>query len=79
MVGNNGLSSYCGADYDDGFSSFSDEKFGKSLIQHKLLTVFLPFIYMAIVNYSKDAEVEEDENELYLTEEEKRKRRKILL
>ena len=58
------------------FHLFLMKKFGKSLIQHKLLTVFLPFIYMAIVNYSKDAEVEEDENELYLTEEEKKEKKK---
>lgn len=58
------------------FHLFLMKKFGKSLIQHKLLTVFLPFIYMAVVNYSKDAEVEEEESELYLTEEEKKAKKK---
>ena len=35
------------------------EKFGKNLVQHKLLTIFLPFIYMATVNYSKNTELED--------------------
>ena len=52
------------------FHLFLMKKFGKSLIPQQLMTVFLPFIYMAIVNYNKDTEVE-DENALYLTEEEK--------
>ena len=57
------------------FHLFLMKKFGKNLIPQQLMTVFLPFIYMAIVNYSKDAEVE-DENELYLTEEEKNSKKK---
>lgn len=57
------------------FHIYLMKKFGKGLVQHQLLTVFLPFIYMATVNYSKDAEVE-DENELYLTDEEKTERKK---
>lgn len=57
------------------FHLYLMKKFGKRLFQHQLLTVLLPFIYMATVNYSKDAELE-DENELYLTEEEKNAKKK---
>lgn len=57
------------------FHIFLMEKFGKTLIQQKLMTVFLPFIYMAIVNYSKDAEIE-DNDPLYLTEDEKTEKNK---
>lgn len=53
------------------FHLFLMKKFGKKLIQHQLLTVLLPFIYMAVVNYSKDTEVEK-ENEFYLVEEEEK-------
>ena len=57
------------------FHIFLMKKFGKGLIQHQFLTVLLPFIYMAFVNYSKDAEVE-DNNELYLSDEEKSEKKK---
>ena len=57
------------------FHVFLMNKFGKNLIHHKLLTIFLPFIYMAFVNYSKDAEIEEEDT-LYLTEEEKKEKKK---
>lgn len=57
------------------FHLYLMKKFGKSLFKDQLLTVILPFIYMATVNYSKDAEIE-DENELYLTEEEKNAKKK---
>ena len=57
------------------FHLYLMKKFGKSLIKDQLLTVFLPFIYMAIVNYSKDVEIE-DENNLFLTEEEKNAKKK---
>lgn len=50
------------------FHLFLMKHFGKTTLVQKLLTALLPFIYMATVNYSKDAEIE---NELYLTEEEK--------
>ncbi|MBW8358310.1 MAG: signal peptidase I [Weeksellaceae bacterium] len=50
-------------------------KFGKTSFMEKLLTVILPFIYMAFVNYSKDAEVE-NADDLYLTEEEKNAKKK---
>lgn len=57
------------------FHIYLMKKFGKSLVQHQVLTVILPFIYMATVNYSKDVELE-DENELYLTDEEKASQKK---
>ncbi len=44
--------------------------FGKTLFQQKLMTVFLPFIYMGVVNYSKDTERWTDDD-LYLTDDEK--------
>lgn len=52
------------------FHLFLMKHFGKASLVQKLLTVILPFIYMAFVNYSKDAEIEREE-ELYMTEEEK--------
>ncbi|MDR2235367.1 MAG: signal peptidase I [Chryseobacterium sp.] len=57
------------------FHIYLMKKFGKHLLQNQLLTVILPFIYMAVVNYSKDVELE-DENELFLTEEEKNAKKK---
>lgn len=57
------------------FHLFLMKKFGKTSFIQKLLTVFLPFIYMAVVNYSKDAEVEA-EDELFLTHEEKEEKKK---
>jgi signal peptidase I len=54
------------------FHLYLMKKFGKNLFQNRLLTVILPFIYMATVNYSKDAEIEDESaNDLYLTDEEK--------
>lgn len=44
--------------------------FGKNSLLQKLLTIFLPFIYMAFVNYSADSEVATDDD-IYLTEAEK--------
>ncbi|MDH6252899.1 signal peptidase I [Chryseobacterium sp. H1D6B] len=57
------------------FHIYLMKKFGKTLFQNQLLTVILPFIYMAVVNYSKNVELE-DENELYLTDEEKSAKKK---
>ena len=57
------------------FHLYLMKKFGKTLFKDQLLTVLLPFIYMATVNYSKDTELE-DENDLYLTEEEKKAKKK---
>lgn len=51
------------------FHLFLMRHFGKRTLVSTLLTIFLPFIYLAIVNYSKDTEVEK-EDELYLTGEE---------
>ena len=57
------------------FHIYLMKKFGKNLVQNQILTVILPFIYMATVNYYKDVELE-DENDLYLTEEEKNAKKK---
>lgn len=57
------------------FHLFLMKHFGKKSLIQTLLTIFLPFIYMAVVNYSKDTEVEVEED-LYLTDEEKAAKRK---
>ncbi len=57
------------------FHLYLMSKFGKTLFKDKLLTVILPFIYMAAVNYGKDVELE-DENDLFLTDEEKNAKKK---
>ncbi len=57
------------------FHLYLMKKFGKSLFKDQILTVVLPFIYMATVNYSKDIEIE-NEDDLYLTEEEKANKKK---
>ncbi len=57
------------------FHLFLMRHFGKKSFVQTLLTIFLPFIYLAVVNYSKDAEVE-IEDDLYLTDEEKADRKK---
>lgn len=51
------------------FHLFLMKHFGKTTLVQKLLTVVLPFIYMATVNYSKDTEVFSEE-EIYLTTDE---------
>lgn len=59
------------------FHIYLMKKFGKHLFQHQLLTVILPFIYMATVNYSKDVELEDEAaNELFMTDEEKNEKKK---
>lgn len=59
------------------FHIYLMKKFGKTLFQHQLLTVILPFIYMASVNYSKEVEVEDESaNDLFLTDEEKNVKKK---
>ncbi|REC76823.1 signal peptidase I [Chryseobacterium elymi] len=59
------------------FHIYLMKKFGKTLFQHQLLTVILPFIYMATVNYSKDVEIEdENANDLFITDEEKNAKKK---
>lgn len=59
------------------FHIYLMKKFGKSLVQHQILTVILPFIYMASVNYSKDAEIEDEEaKNMFLTDEEKSLKKK---
>lgn len=56
------------------FHLFLMSHFGKSSFVQKLLTIILPFIYMASVNYSKDPEVQKEE--LYLTNEEQLEKKK---
>ncbi|WP_326982593.1 signal peptidase I [Chryseobacterium sp. MYb264] len=59
------------------FHLYLMKKFGKTLFKDQLLTVILPFIYMATVNYGKDVELEdENANELFLTDEEKNSKKK---
>ncbi|RMZ58810.1 signal peptidase I [Chryseobacterium nematophagum] len=59
------------------FHLYLMKKFGKTLLQHQLLTVILPFIYMASVNYSKDVEIEDEStNDLFLNDEEKNAKKK---
>lgn len=59
------------------FHIYLMKKFGKNLFQNQLLTVILPFIYMAVVNYSKEVELEDEKaNELFLTDEEKNAKKK---
>lgn len=57
------------------FHLFLMKHFGKSSFLQKFLTIILPFIYMGIVNYSKDAEIENDDA-LYVTEDEKTEKKK---
>ncbi|WP_312818730.1 signal peptidase I [Kaistella carnis] len=56
------------------FHLFLMSHFGKSSFVQKLLTIILPFIYMASVNYSKDPEVQKEE--LYLSKEEHLEKKK---
>ncbi len=59
------------------FHLYLVKKFGKTLFKDQILTVILPFIYMAVINYSKDVELEdENANDLYLTDEEKEAKKK---
>ncbi|WP_426477587.1 signal peptidase I [Chryseobacterium sp. CBSDS_008] len=59
------------------FHLYLVKKFGKTLFKDQILTVILPFIYMAVINYSKDVELEdENENDLFLTDEEKNDKKK---
>ncbi|MCS3868699.1 hypothetical protein J3D55_001615 [Chryseobacterium ginsenosidimutans] len=57
------------------FHLYLVKKFGKTLFKDQFLTVILPFIYMATINYGKDVELE-DENDLFLTDEEKKAKKK---
>lgn len=59
------------------FHLYLMKKFGKTLFKDQFLTVILPFIYMAVVNYAKDTELEDEStNELFLTDEEKNAKKK---
>ncbi|UKB85127.1 signal peptidase I [Chryseobacterium sp. MEBOG06] len=53
------------------FHLYLVKKFGKTLFKDQILTVILPFIYMAVINYSKDLELEDENTKnLFLTDEE---------
>lgn len=57
------------------FHVFLLKYFGKVSVLQQVATIFLPFIYMAVVNYSKDTEIPADDD-LYLTDSEKKKEKK---
>lgn len=53
------------------FHLYLVKKFGKTLFKDQILTVILPFIYMAVINYSKDVELEDENTKnLFLTDDE---------
>ncbi|MDM1553005.1 signal peptidase I [Chryseobacterium indologenes] len=59
------------------FHLYLVKKFGKTLFKDQILTVILPFIYMATINYSKDVELEDENTDnLFLTDEEKEAKKK---
>ncbi len=58
------------------FHLFLMKKFGKTSTVQKVLTVILPFIYMATVNYSKDLELEENREKFILPGEEEEQKKK---
>lgn len=57
------------------FHLFLVRKFGKTSTLQQVLTVVFPFIYLAIINYSKDTEVKTEET-FYISEEEKENQKK---
>ncbi len=61
------------------FHIFLMNKFGKRSFTERLLTVVLPFIYMAFVNYGKDVEVVNDKDEFLLPGEEASEKKKDTL
>ncbi|MCJ7932711.1 MAG: signal peptidase I [Chryseobacterium sp.] len=58
------------------FHLYLMKKFGKTLFKDQVLTVILPFIYMATVNYSNAELEDENANDLFLTDEEKNAKKK---
>ncbi len=58
------------------FHIFLMNKFGKKSFTERLLTVILPFIYLAFVNYGKDAEVVNEKEEFLLPGEEQTEKKK---
>ncbi len=56
------------------FHLFLMKKFGKTSFVQRLLTVVLPFIYLATVNYNKDTEVVDEKEEFVLPGEEPKKK-----
>lgn len=58
------------------FHLFLMKKFGKTSVGQKILTIVLPFIYMAVVNYGKDTEIATEKKEFLLPGEESQKKKK---
>jgi signal peptidase I len=56
MVGNFSYLPIVGPIMMSVFHLYLVKKFGKTLFKDQILTVILPFIYMATINYSKDVE-----------------------
>lgn len=61
------------------FHLYLMKKFGKDTLTQKILTVVLPFIYMAVVNYGKDTQIKEPEQEFYLPGEEPKKKKETFI
>lgn len=58
------------------FHLFLMEKFGKNSFSQKLMTVFLPFIFMAKINYSQSTEIVVEEESWYSTQYETKEEKK---
>lgn len=56
------------------FHLFLMKKFGKKSLVQQILTVFLPFVYLAVVNYSKETTLTPSKSEYYLEEAEEEKK-----
>ena len=61
------------------FHLFLMKKFGKDSLTQKLMTVFLPFIYMAVVNYDKNTEIVDEKQEFLLPGEEPKKKKESFI
>ena len=61
------------------FHLFLMKKFGKTSFVQRLLTVVLPFIYLATVNYNKDTEVVDEKEEFVLPGEEPKKKKETFI
>jgi len=61
------------------FHLFLMKKFGKTSTVERILTVILPFIYMAVVNYNKDTEIAEEKKEFLLPGEEPKKKKESFI
>lgn len=61
------------------FHLFLMKKFGKTSTVEKVLTVILPFIYMAVINYGKNPELESQKVKFVLPGEEESKKKESFL